>query len=52
MLVKFQKAEAAADRARKQILETAKEIEKNANKKVFNSDKLMMSEFFVLLFIC
>lgn len=45
MLVKFQKAEAAADRARKQILETAKEIEKNANKKVFNSDKLKDAEF-------
>lgn len=45
LLVKFQKAEAAADRARKQILETSKEIEKNATKKVFNSDKLKDAEF-------
>lgn len=45
MLVKFQKAEKAADRARKQILETSKEIERNATKKVFNSDKLKDAEF-------
>lgn len=45
MLVKFQKAEKAAERARKQILETSKEIEKNASKKVFNSDKLKDAEF-------
>ena len=45
MLVKFQKAEKAAERARKQILETSKEIERNANKKVFNSDKLKDAEF-------
>lgn len=45
MLTKFQKAELAAERARKQILETSKEIEKNANKKVFNSDKLKDAEF-------
>lgn len=44
MLVKFQKAEKAAERARKQILETSKEIERNANKKVFNSDKLKDAE--------
>lgn len=44
MLVKFQKAEKAADRARKQILETSREIEKNASKKVFNSDKLKDAE--------
>jgi topoisomerase-4 subunit B len=40
MLNKVQKAEDAADRARKQILETGKEIERNQHKKVFNSDKL------------
>ena len=45
MLTKVQKAEQAADRARKQILETSKEIEKNANKKVFNTDKLKDAEF-------
>ena len=44
MLIKFQKAEKAADRARKQILETSREIEKNASKKVFNSDKLKDAE--------
>lgn len=45
MLTKYQRAEAAAERARKQILETSKEIEKNASKKVFNSDKLKDAEF-------
>jgi DNA gyrase/topoisomerase IV subunit B len=45
MLIKVQKAEKAADRARRQILETSKEIEKNASKKVFNSDKLKDAEF-------
>ena len=45
MLVKIQKAEKAAEKARNQILETSKEIEKNANKKVFNSDKLKDAEF-------
>lgn len=45
MLKKFQKAEKAAERARKQILETSKEIEKNASKKVFNTDKLKDAEF-------
>jgi len=45
MLVKYQKAEKAADRARKQILDAAKEIEKNASKKVFNTDKLADAEF-------
>lgn len=44
MLIKFQKAENAAEKARKQILETSKEIEKNSNKKVFNSDKLKDAE--------
>lgn len=45
MLSKMQKAENAAERARKQILETGKEIEKNQSKKVFNSDKLKDAEF-------
>ena len=45
MLAKYQRAEKAADRARKQILDTAKEIEKNASKKVFNTDKLKDAEF-------
>lgn len=45
MLLKFNKAEKAAERARKQVLETAKEIEKNSSKKVFNSDKLKDAEF-------
>lgn len=45
MLLKYQRAEKAAERARKQILETSREIEKNASKKVFNSDKLKDAEF-------
>lgn len=45
LLNKLERAEAAAERARKQILETSKEIEKNASKKVFNSDKLKDAEF-------
>lgn len=45
MLAKVQKAEAAADRARKQIMEAAKDIEKNQTKKVFNTDKLKDAEF-------
>ena len=45
MINKFQKAEKAAERARKQVMETAREIEKNQNKKVFNSDKLKDAEF-------
>jgi DNA gyrase subunit B len=45
MLNKMQRAENAATKARKQILEASKEIEKNATKKVFNSDKLKDAEF-------
>lgn len=44
-LVKEKKAEAAAERARKQILEATKDIEKNQKKKVFSSDKLKDAEF-------
>lgn len=39
-----QKAEAAADRARKKILEASKEVEQNTKRKVFASDKLKDAE--------
>lgn len=39
------KAEAAAERARKQVLEAAKDVEKNQKRKVFASDKLKDAEF-------
>ena len=45
MLKKIAKAEAAAARARKQVLEATKDIEKNQKKKVFASDKLKDAEF-------
>lgn len=45
LLNKVQKAEAAAERARKQVLEAAKDVEKNQKKKVFASDKLKDAEF-------
>lgn len=44
LLVKIQKAENAANRARQQVMETAREIKKNSSKKVFNSDKLKDAE--------
>ena len=44
-LSKERKAELAAERARKQVLETQKDIEKNQKKKVFASDKLKDAEF-------
>ena len=44
-LKKIAKAEAAAERARKQVLEATKDIEKNQKKKVFSSDKLKDAEF-------
>ena len=44
-LKKRTRAEAAADRARKQILEATKDIEKNQKRKVFASDKLKDAEF-------
>ena len=40
LLTKELKAEAAAERARKQVLEAVKDVEKNQKKKVFASDKL------------
>ena len=45
LLEKVAKAERAAERARKQVLEAGKEIEKNQKKKVFASDKLKDAEF-------
>ena len=45
LLKKIAKAEAAAERARRQILEATKDIEKNQKKKVFSSDKLKDAEF-------
>ena len=45
LLSKIAKAEAAAERARKQVLEATKDIEKNQKKKVFSSDKLKDAEF-------
>lgn len=45
LLTKEMKAEAAAERARRQVLEAAKDIEKNQKKKVFASDKLKDAEF-------
>lgn len=45
LLNKIQKAEAAAERARKQVLEAAKDVEKNQKKKVFASDKLKDAEY-------
>lgn len=44
-LAKERKAELAAERARKQVLEATKNIEKNQKKKVFASDKLKDAEF-------
>lgn len=44
MLKKIAKAEAAAERARKQVLEATKDIEKNQKRKVFASDKLKDAE--------
>ena len=45
LLTKELKAEAAAERARKQVLEAAKDVEKNQKRKVFASDKLKDAEF-------
>ena len=45
LLQKVAKAEAAAERARQQVLNATKEIEKNQKKKVFASDKLKDAEF-------
>lgn len=45
LMVKVQKAEAAAERARRQVLDAGREVEKNQKKKVFASDKLKDAEF-------
>ena len=45
LLQKVAKAEAAAEKARQQVLNATKEIEKNQKKKVFASDKLKDAEF-------
>ena len=45
LLTKELKAEAAAEKARKQVLEAVKDVEKNQKKKVFASDKLKDAEF-------
>lgn len=45
LLTKELKAERAAERARRQVLEASKEVEKNQKKKVFASDKLKDAEF-------
>lgn len=44
-LTRERKAEMAAERARKQVLEATKDIEKNQKRKVFASDKLKDAEF-------
>lgn len=45
LMKKVAKAEAAAERARRQVLEATKEVEKNQKRKVFASDKLKDAEF-------
>ena len=45
LLQKVARAEAAAEKARQQVLNAAREIEKNQKKKVFASDKLKDAEF-------
>ena len=45
LLRKISRAEAAAERARRQVLEATKDIEKNQKRKVFASDKLKDAEF-------
>jgi DNA gyrase subunit B len=55
LLTKVEKAEAAAERARKQVLDATRDIEKNQKKKVFNSDKLKDAEYLgqnSILLIC
>lgn len=44
ILTKISKAEQAAERARKQVMEAVKDIEKNQRRKVFASDKLKDAE--------
>ena len=44
-LKKIQKAEAAAEKARKSVMEAARDVEKNQKRKVFASDKLKDAEY-------
>ena len=45
LLTKELRAEAAAERARKQVLEAVKDVERNQKKKVFASEKLKDAEY-------
>ena len=45
LMKKIAKAEAAAEKARQQVLNAQKEVEKNNKKKVFSSDKLKDAEY-------
>ena len=45
LMKKVARAEAAAEKARQQVLNAAREVEKNQKKKVFASDKLKDAEF-------
>lgn len=45
LMKKVARAEAAAEKARQQVLNAAKEVEKNQKRKVFASDKLKDAEF-------
>lgn len=45
LLHKIARAEAAAEKARQQVLNAAKEVEKNQKRKVFSSEKLKDAEF-------
>lgn len=45
LLAKEKKAEMMAERARQQVLNASKEVEKNQKRKVFSSDKLKDAEF-------
>ena len=45
LMKKIAKAERAAEKARQQVLNAQKEVEKNNKKKVFSSDKLKDAEF-------
>ena len=45
MIIKTQKAEVAAEKARKQILEATKDIDNAQKRKVFNTDKLKDAEY-------
>ena len=55
LLAKEKKAEMMAERARQQVLNASKEVEKNQKRKVFSSDKLKDAEFLgqdSMLLIC